>query len=621
MKFKFILISIALIFLISPILANPDYYAVPVASASNSPADAATVYFGNKPGSIPGTTVNLSISYIPQNGYLDTAEIYDYSGTAGTNEVYSYYIRINNTADYLVKTLSVNTNERIFSNTSMNVQVFAGDYYEIKRVQPTWATNPATNIVGGYLLFNSTTIHGYYLPLEALSSSPADSVRNYMGYRPIAASTTQGTNKIYIRWSGNISRGDIIMNSTLLNGTNEATTYYVQKNGGETRFIGSVANNLTKNRLFSNTNLNLHVDRGDYVEVYRDNPAWVINPTGVTDNGGLWVDTSNDCGSDGYKLYAQAITSSPTDAQTVYIGTKPTAPDTTAARDNMYIRKAGTINSIFLYVYSGTAGTSEDWKMYIRKNNANDYYIATVNASANERMFRNATMGLSVAAGDYLQFKGVQPTWATNPATTIYGGWVFVEITGDNCKGGGGDIILPPVSNFSANITSTTTGSTLKFFDQSNNTVPGTTAYYWNFVDGSTTVNSTDVNPTFIYAEAGTYTINHTISSGGVISKSTGVITITGGGTPTGPPNASFNIILSDTSTNYPTSWKWNATNLLGNNTEVTFSTSQNPIMNFGTGNWRINFTSTNALGSNTTNQTIGWNLSSPKVYYWSRTA
>ena len=81
------------------------------------------------------------------------AEIYCYSGTAGTAESWSLYVRTNNTTDTLIKTLNVNTNERIFTNEALNISLVAGDYLEIKGVQPTWATNPVTTIYGGYLYF------------------------------------------------------------------------------------------------------------------------------------------------------------------------------------------------------------------------------------------------------------------------------------------------------------------------------------------------------------------------------------------------------------------------------------------------------------------------------------
>ena len=87
------------------------------------------------------------------------------------------------------------------------------------------------------------------------------------------------------------------------------------------------------------------------------------------------------------------------------------------------------------------------------------------------------------------------------------------------------------------------------------------------------------------------------------------------------PPVASFNLTLTDTSTNVPTSWQWNATNLLGNNTPVTISTDQNPILTLTQGNWLIDLIATNDQGSDTCNSTIGINLTSPQVYFWERTS
>ena len=85
-------------------------------------------------------------------------------------------------------------------------------------------------------------------------------------------------------------------------------------------------------------------------------------------------------------------------------------------------------------------------------------------------------------------------------------------------------------------------------------------------------------------------------------------------------PTASFVIILTDTSTGTSLSWQWNVTNLLGNNTEVTFSTSQHTNMTLGQGNWLVKLTATNSLGSSSATKYIGLNLSSPLVYFWNRT-
>ena len=134
-----------------------------------------------------------------------------------------------------------------------------------------------------------------------------------------------------------------------------------------------------------------------------------------------------DPGVSNYTLSVQALTSSPADGATVYFGKLPKAPTTTANISKVYIRKAGTIKIAEIYCYSGTAGTAEAWSLYIRKNNTTDYLIATLSVSASERVFSNTGLSIAVAVGDYIEIKGVQPTWATNPLTTIYGGYLYVE--------------------------------------------------------------------------------------------------------------------------------------------------------------------------------------------------
>lgn len=125
-------------------------YTLSVQALTSSPSDGATIYFGNLPKA-PVTTANISKVYIPRAGVIKRAEIYCYSGTAGTNESWSGYIRLNNTTDTLIQTRAVNTSERVFSNSSLAISVVAGDYFEIKFINPTWATNPLTTIFGGYI--------------------------------------------------------------------------------------------------------------------------------------------------------------------------------------------------------------------------------------------------------------------------------------------------------------------------------------------------------------------------------------------------------------------------------------------------------------------------------------
>lgn len=69
---------------------------------------------------------------------------------------------------------------------------------------------------------------------------------------------------------------------------------------------------------------------------------------------------------------------------------------------------------------------------------------------------------------------------------------------------------------------------------------------------------------------------------------------------------------FTDTSTNTPTSWQWNFTNTTGNNTAVTFSTTQSPLWSFDIGNFSISLKATNADGSDLSDQVTWINVSAP---------
>jgi len=128
-----------------------------------------------------------------------------------------------------------------------------------------------------------------------------------------------------------------------------------------------------------------------------------------------------------FSINVQALTSSPTDSQTVYFGMLPKAPTTTANISKIYIRKTCTLKHAEIYCYSGTAGSNEAWSLYVRKNNTADTLIATLNVATSERIFSNTAINISLIAGDYIEIKGIQPAWGTNPLTCIYGGYLYFE--------------------------------------------------------------------------------------------------------------------------------------------------------------------------------------------------
>jgi len=224
--------------------------------------------------------------------------------------------------------------------------------------------------------------------------------------------------------------------------------------------VNGVTQDLSQNRTFTITDANLSTSDvttnnasttkhgflkklSNVSTEYMDGTGnWSTPPGGVSDVAydSSWVgvttvapsknavyDKINSMTQFGYTLMVQADNSSPLDAQTLYFGHLPTGLNTTANINNVYIRKAGTLNIAEIYTNSATAGSNENWSLYIRVNNTTDYLIATLGVATNERIFSNTALGISLSAGDYFQIKMVCPTWATNPATVRCAGYVYIE--------------------------------------------------------------------------------------------------------------------------------------------------------------------------------------------------
>ena len=91
-------------------------------------------------------------TYIPIAGTIKSIMIHTYCDTtAGSNENISMYFRLNNTTDTLIQTLGANTAYRSFLNSALSIAVAAGDWFEIKMVAPTWATNPSGMRFSGFV--------------------------------------------------------------------------------------------------------------------------------------------------------------------------------------------------------------------------------------------------------------------------------------------------------------------------------------------------------------------------------------------------------------------------------------------------------------------------------------
>ena len=131
-------------------------YALQFASSNlQNPANATTYFLGPIQRSFiaNSTTAARNKTYFRRAGVIRVADIFTLAtGTAGSNEAWSIYVRLNDTTDTLIATVSTTGPERNFTNTAIDITVASGDFFEIKVVDPTWATAPTLMNISGYIL-------------------------------------------------------------------------------------------------------------------------------------------------------------------------------------------------------------------------------------------------------------------------------------------------------------------------------------------------------------------------------------------------------------------------------------------------------------------------------------
>ncbi|MGA2121410.1 MAG: PKD domain-containing protein [Methanoregula sp.] len=166
---------------------------------------------------------------------------------------------------------------------------------------------------------------------------------------------------------------------------------------------------------------------------------------------------------------------------------------------------------------------------------------------------------------------------------------------------------VAPVAAFSASPASGTAPLIVQFTDASTNTPTG---WIWSFGDGMG--NSTLQNPSYTYANAGTYTVTLTAINSAGSSVTTNSITVSSAaatvtattvpvpafyGTPTSG-TVPLTVQFTDTSTGSPANWTWDFGD--GNT-----STLEDPSYTYvSNGTYDVQLIATNAAGSNVTTQT-----------------
>lgn len=132
-----------------------DSYAMTFSVANiSSVASATTYYFGNSQ-LIPGNAPGRYKIYIPKSGTLKVVDIFSYAATAGSGEAWEMFVRLNNTTNTSVATVSAATNERRWVNTSLSVAVVIGDWIEFTCITPTFSSAPNNLRLSGVVMIES----------------------------------------------------------------------------------------------------------------------------------------------------------------------------------------------------------------------------------------------------------------------------------------------------------------------------------------------------------------------------------------------------------------------------------------------------------------------------------
>lgn len=131
----------------------------------------------------------------------------------------------------------------------------------------------------------------YTLSIGFSSSSPNDSTTYYFGGTHATAITTTATlYYVLIPRSGFIRQAVLHTDSTTAAGTGEDIVIAIRKNN-TTDYAFCTTGAAAIGRDFTNYNLNIPVNAGDYIVMKMSTPAWVTNPDGMRGNGSIIVET------------------------------------------------------------------------------------------------------------------------------------------------------------------------------------------------------------------------------------------------------------------------------------------------------------------------------------------
>jgi hypothetical protein len=112
-----------------------------------NPADGLTYYIGSSQSmaAAPSTTAARRRVYVGSARRIVGIDLQVFTTVTGSGETVPVSVRVNNTTDYVIGNMTWNPGANSYAlvnNQSLDISLAANDYWEIKIVCPTWATNP-----------------------------------------------------------------------------------------------------------------------------------------------------------------------------------------------------------------------------------------------------------------------------------------------------------------------------------------------------------------------------------------------------------------------------------------------------------------------------------------------
>ena len=119
----------------------------------HTPTVLTTMFIGDKALQPGANDVSRRI-YVSGKRRLKGIDLNTRSNTAGTNEAWDFYIRVNDTTDYLISSVAISNQSRRWVNMALDINFEDGDFYTIKSTTPNWGTAPTGVSYSGYAYFN-----------------------------------------------------------------------------------------------------------------------------------------------------------------------------------------------------------------------------------------------------------------------------------------------------------------------------------------------------------------------------------------------------------------------------------------------------------------------------------